>query len=72
MDLDLAQVRAFVVTAEHRHFSRAAETLFLTQQALSKRIRKLEDALSVQLFLRTNRAVELTEDGAVWRLGAQQ
>ena len=63
MDLDLAQVRAFVVTAEHRHFSRAAETLFLTQQALSKRIRKLEDALSVQLFLRTNRAVELTEDG---------
>jgi DNA-binding transcriptional LysR family regulator len=63
VDLDLAQVRAFVVTAEHRHFSRAAETLFLTQQALSKRIRKLEDALSVQLFLRTNRAVELTEDG---------
>lgn len=63
MDLDLAQVRAFLVTADHRHFSRAAEQLFLTQQALSKRIRKLEDALSTQLFLRTNRAVELTEDG---------
>jgi DNA-binding transcriptional LysR family regulator len=63
VDLDLAQVRAFVVAAEHRHFSRAAETLFLTQQALSKRIRKLEDTLSVQLFLRTNRAVELTENG---------
>ncbi len=63
MDLDIAQVRAFVVTAEQRHFSRAAQTLFLTQQALSKRIRKLEDTLSVQLFVRTNRAVELTADG---------
>ncbi|SEP20653.1 LysR family transcriptional regulator [Amycolatopsis saalfeldensis] len=63
MDLDLGQVRAFVVTAEQRHFSRAAEALFLTQQALSKRIRKLEDALSVRLFARTNRAVELTADG---------
>ncbi len=63
VDLDIAQVRAFVVTADQRHFSRAAQSLFLTQQALSKRIRKLEDALSVQLFARTNRAVELTADG---------
>lgn len=64
MELDLAQVRAFVVTAEQRHFSRAAETLFLTQQALSKRIRRLEDALVTPLFLRTNRSVELTEEGS--------
>ncbi len=63
MDLDLAQVRAFVVTAEQRHFGRAAQALFLTQQALSKRIRKLEDALATPLFLRTNRSVELTADG---------
>ncbi|CAM3386329.1 LysR family transcriptional regulator [Kibdelosporangium persicum] len=63
MDLDLAQVRAFVVTADQRHFSRAAEALFLTQQALSKRIKRLEESLNTQLFSRTNRAVELTEDG---------
>ncbi|MEV4144387.1 LysR family transcriptional regulator [Amycolatopsis sp. NPDC049691] len=63
MDLDLGQVRAFVVTAEQRHFGRAAQALFLTQQALSKRIRKLEDTLSTPLFLRTNRSVELTADG---------
>jgi DNA-binding transcriptional LysR family regulator len=63
VDLDLAQVRAFVVTAEQQHFSRAAEALFLTQQALSKRIRRLEDSLSTQLFVRTNRSVTLTEDG---------
>jgi DNA-binding transcriptional LysR family regulator len=63
VDLDLAQVRAFVVTAEQRHFGRAAQALFLTQQALSKRIRKLEDTLATPLFLRTNRSVELTADG---------
>ncbi|WP_410672443.1 LysR family transcriptional regulator [Amycolatopsis sp. cmx-4-68] len=63
MDLDLAQVRAFAVTAEQRHFGRAAQALFLTQQALSKRIRKLEDSLATPLFLRTNRSVELTADG---------
>lgn len=63
MDLDLAQVRAFVVAAQERHFGRAAQSLFLTQQALSKRIRKLEDALATPLFLRTNRSVELTADG---------
>jgi DNA-binding transcriptional LysR family regulator len=63
VDLDIAQVRAFVVTADERHFSRAAQSLFLTQQALSKRIRKLEGDLGVQLFVRTNRVVELTADG---------
>jgi len=63
VDLDLAQVRAFVVTAEQRHFGRAAQALFLTQQALSKRIRKLEDALATPLFLRSARSVELTADG---------
>ena len=62
MDLDLAQVRAFVMTADQRHFGRAAQALFLTQQALSKRIRKLEDTLATPLFLRTNRSVELTAD----------
>lgn len=51
------------MTADQRHFGRAAQTLFLTQQALSKRIRKLEDTLATPLFLRTNRSVELTADG---------
>ncbi|MET0233166.1 MAG: LysR family transcriptional regulator [Kibdelosporangium sp.] len=63
MDLDLAQVRAFVVTADERHFSRAAAALFLTQQALSKRIRRLEESLATRLFVRSNRSVELTGDG---------
>jgi DNA-binding transcriptional LysR family regulator len=63
VDLDLAQVRAFVATADELHFGRAAARLFLSQQALSKRIARLEEELSVLLFVRGKHAVELTEAG---------
>ncbi|SEG09309.1 DNA-binding transcriptional regulator, LysR family [Actinacidiphila yanglinensis] len=63
MDLDLAQVRAFTVTAERLHFGQAAAELFLTQQALSKRVARLEDALGRKLFERTGHGVELTAAG---------
>jgi DNA-binding transcriptional LysR family regulator len=60
---DIEGMRAFVVTAEELHFGRAAARLYLTQQALSKRVRRLEEALAAPLFTRTTRAVELTEAG---------
>ena len=63
MDLDLAQVRAFVAVAEQLHFGRAAAKLFLTQQALSKRIQRLESSLGEALFLRYHQNVELTPAG---------
>ncbi|MGK5551928.1 LysR family transcriptional regulator [Actinomadura kijaniata] len=63
MELDLGQVRAFVVTAGHLHFGRAAGELFLTQQALSKRVARLEESLGVRLFDRTGHAVRLTPAG---------
>ena len=63
MDLDLAQVRAFVATAERLHFGQAAEHLAVSQQALSKRIARLEGELGVQLFLRGGHAVGLTDAG---------
>jgi DNA-binding transcriptional LysR family regulator len=63
MDLDLAQVRAFVAAAERLHFGQAAEQLAVSQQALSKRVARLEAELGVQLFSRGGHAVELTEAG---------
>lgn len=63
MNLDLDQVRAFVAAAGHLHFGRAAAELFVTQQALSKRIQRLEAALGEQLFLRQHTSVRLTAAG---------
>ncbi|MFI9557436.1 LysR family transcriptional regulator [Nonomuraea endophytica] len=62
MDLDLAQVRAFVLAAEGLHFGHAAEELSISQQALSKRIARLESKLGRSLFDR-GQAVRLTEAG---------
>lgn len=63
VDFDLSQVRAFVAAAEERHFGRAAARLFLTQQGLSKRIRRLEQAVGEPLFRRQHNVVDLTTAG---------
>ncbi|WP_020575994.1 LysR family transcriptional regulator [Actinopolymorpha alba] len=63
MDVDTALLRAFVTTAEECHFGRAAHRLVLSQQALSKRIARLESLLGIRLFDRTRRRVELTAAG---------
>ncbi|GAA2229551.1 LysR family transcriptional regulator [Streptomyces indiaensis] len=72
MDLDMARVRAFVCAAEELHFGRAAGTLGLTQQALSKRIVRLESLLGTALFRRGGKAVELTEAGRRFLAPARQ
>ncbi|WP_126641213.1 LysR family transcriptional regulator [Embleya hyalina] len=67
MDLDLARVRAFVAVADLRHFGRAAEQLAITQQALSKRLARLEAEVGAALVDRGGaggRGVTLTEAGA--------
>src|SRR6266545_3177918 len=63
MELDLPQVRAFVEVAEQLHFGPAAARLFLTQQALSKRIQRLEHTLGEPLLVRGTRGVELSDAG---------
>lgn len=55
-------MQAFVAAAERRHFGRAARSLFLSQQALSKRIARLEEQVGV-LFDRAHAGVSLTERG---------
>ena len=63
-DLDIRLLRRFVVLAEELHFSRAAERLFMAQQALSRDISRLERQAGVRLLDRTTRNVALTAAGS--------
>jgi len=61
--LRLELLVGFVGLAEHLHFTRAAEGLYLSQSGLSRRIDLLERQLGVALAARSTRAVELTAAG---------
>jgi DNA-binding transcriptional LysR family regulator len=60
---DLRQLRTFVALAEELSFTRAAERLFVGQQAVSKSVRQLERELGVELVERTTHDVRLTAAG---------
>jgi DNA-binding transcriptional LysR family regulator len=61
--LDLEAVQAFVLTADLKSFTRAAEAMDTTQSAVSLKIKRLEDGLGRRLLERTPRLVRLSADG---------
>lgn len=63
MMIDLVQLRTFVAVAEEQHLTRAAERLHVSQSAASAHVRAVEESLDTQLFVRTNRSLELTKAG---------
>lgn len=63
INLTLDEVQAFVAVAHAGSFKGAADALFLSQPALSRRVDKLEQALEVRLLERTTRRVALTPEG---------
>jgi DNA-binding transcriptional LysR family regulator len=63
----IAQLEAFLAVAEQRSVSRAARLLYLTQPALSARLRNLERDLGTDLFDRTPKGVRLTPAGHAFR-----
>jgi DNA-binding transcriptional LysR family regulator len=62
--MELRQLQYFAAVARHRHFTHAAEELYVTQPALSQQVRRLEAELGLQLLRRTSQGVELTAAGA--------
>ena len=66
------QLRIFLAVAQHMHFTRAAEALYLTQPSVSAAIQSLEEEHSVKLFDRIGRRVELTQAGKLLQIEAQK
>lgn len=61
--MDTQALEAFLAVASSQSFSKAAETLFITQPAVSKRVAALEQELNTRLFDRLGKQVVLTEAG---------
>ena len=70
--MDLRALHYFVVVAEERNFTRAAERLKMSQPPLSNQIKGLEDELGVQLFIRGKRQLTITEAGLLLYRRARQ
>lgn len=63
MNIDFELYRIFYTVAKNGNITKAAEELMISQPAISKSIKSLEDQLGGQLFVRTKRGVILTEEG---------
>ena len=61
--MELRVLKYFLVMATERNISNAAKILFVSQPALSKQLKDLEEELGVTLFKRGNRNITLTEEG---------
>ncbi|HSJ67762.1 MAG TPA: LysR family transcriptional regulator [Anditalea sp.] len=65
--MELQQIKYFLALAQELHFWNTAEKIFITQSALSRQIKALEEELEVKLFERTKRSVKLTAAGLFLR-----
>lgn len=63
MNINLELYRIFYVVAKNNHMTKASEELFISQPAISQAIKKLENQIGGTLFLRSNKGMELTEEG---------
>lgn len=63
--MNLEQLRIFLAVAEHRSFTKAAETLYISHSTTSRNVASLEEELGVQLLVRDKRSVRLSQAGEI-------
>lgn len=70
--MNTVQLECFLAVAQYLNFSKAAESVSITQPAVSHQIGSLEDELGVKLFVRTSKSVSLTREGIMFISDAEQ
>lgn len=70
--MEIRQLRYFIAVADTLNFSRAAESVYLSQSALSRQIMDLEREVGLPLLRRSTRQVELTEAGKALQKSAKE
>src|SRR3954452_16269462 len=63
--MELRHLRTIAAVARHGSFSKAADELYLAQDAVSQQVRRFEEELGVEVFRRNSRSVEPTAEGEV-------
>lgn len=61
--MDIRWLKTFITASEYENFRKTSEQLFLTQPAITKHIKRLEEYLNIQLFERKGKTVSLTAAG---------
>lgn len=64
--MDTRQLQYFISVADYLNFTKASQKFFISQTAISQQIKALEESLNVQLFIRNNRCVKLTQAGHIF------
>ncbi|QIK70565.1 LysR family transcriptional regulator [Erysipelothrix sp. HDW6C] len=70
--MNMRQLEIFLAVSESLSITKTAQMLYLSQPAISKTIRELEEAIGIQLFDRINNKLSLNESGRVFRIKAMQ
>src|SRR5512147_6086 len=69
--MELNHLKTFIVAAEEKNVTRAAERLYMTPSSVSAHIKALEDELNIMLFVRKPQGMEITEHGNILRARAE-
>ena len=64
--MNIEYLKSFIIVTEQKSYSKAADLLFVTQPALTKQIKRLEEEIGCKLFARNTRNMELTESGEIF------